>query len=147
LQKASEVETKEVILLLPSACLLVPTTVKPADYARLMSNPPVPFTDEKGRITVPSDSSADDVIKSITSVFRSFVVQQSAKAALLFSRSFQVRCTAVRAAPRPLLVVLLLLLFFAAAGPSLMSWPALLFLCDHTCADAAYVLTRCRTNR
>ena len=89
LQKSDDVATQEVVLLLPAACLLIPTTVKLEDYQKLVSSPAQPFYDEKSTITVPAGSSATEVINSIGSVFRAYVVQQTSKATILFARSFQ----------------------------------------------------------
>ncbi len=81
---------KECVLLLPSACLLVPTTIKTADYQKVVANPSEPLIEEKGTISLRSGFAFDDAVKAVTSVFRSFVVQQSPKACILFCRSFQV---------------------------------------------------------
>ncbi len=89
LQKSDEIVTQDVVLFLPAACLLVPTTVKMEDYTKLVSAPAQPFYDEKCTITVPGDSSVDDVITSVGSVFRAYVVQQTSRATILFAKSFQ----------------------------------------------------------
>ncbi len=81
--------SQEVVLFLPAACLLVPTTVKMEDYTKLVSAPAQPFYDEKCNITVPGGSSVDDVVLSVGAVFRAYVVQQTSRATILFAKSFQ----------------------------------------------------------
>lgn len=88
-QKSDEVVRGESVLLLPSASLLVPTTVKLEGYQKLVASPAHRFFDEKCNISVPVGSSANDVIAAVGAVLRAFVVQQTPRATILFARSFQ----------------------------------------------------------
>ena len=88
----SDVVSNEFVLLLPAACLLIPTTIKPADYSKVMTGSADAFGEEKGAISLKRDFGFEEVVPAVVAVFRSFIVQKSDKACILFARSFAVRC-------------------------------------------------------